>query len=300
MSLKRLTPALLQRTCTFPSTRSVSSAARANASRSVTSSRIACTSPSSSARRRLEVVGADVCDRHPHACRDERLRHAEPDSAAASGDEGDSALRRPACDSRPYRLGGSSPSVWRRLDGDHVTRCGDVVGSLLRPEYLREAREAARAGTIDADELRAVEDRAVLEAIALQESAGIEAITDGEYRRSGWIALIPMVDDPLFDPAGERLRVPERGVRLARPLEDGRRRAGRHVGAAARGAVRHAAAPGRARHRRRRVLVPEGERPRAREVHDPGPELAPDLLAPRLLDRRLSDVGRLHPRTSPA
>lgn len=74
----------------------------------------------------------------------------------------------------------------------------DVVGSLLRPEYLREARDAARTGTIGADELRAAEDRAVLEAIALQESAGIQAITDGEYRRTGWIAFIPMVDDPLF------------------------------------------------------------------------------------------------------
>ncbi len=76
----------------------------------------------------------------------------------------------------------------------------DVVGSLLRPDYLQEAREAARTGTIDADGLRAVEDRAVLEAIALQEGAGIEAITDGEYRRNGWIAFIPIVDDPLFRP----------------------------------------------------------------------------------------------------
>jgi len=76
----------------------------------------------------------------------------------------------------------------------------DVVGSLLRPEYLREGREAARAGTIGADELRALEDKAVLEAIALQESAGIEAVTDGEYRRTGWIAFLPMVDDPLFTP----------------------------------------------------------------------------------------------------
>ena len=74
----------------------------------------------------------------------------------------------------------------------------DVVGSLLRPDYLREAREAALAGTIGRDELRAAEDRAVLDAIALQEDAGIGAITDGEYRRHGWIALIPIVDDPLF------------------------------------------------------------------------------------------------------
>jgi 5-methyltetrahydropteroyltriglutamate--homocysteine methyltransferase len=75
----------------------------------------------------------------------------------------------------------------------------DVVGSLLRPEHLREARAAAREGTIGLDELRAAEDRAVLEAIALQEGAGIEAITDGEYRRTGWIAFIPMIDDPLFE-----------------------------------------------------------------------------------------------------
>ena len=81
-----------------------------------------------------------------------------------------------------------------------ATTRADVVGSLLRPEYLRDARDAARAGTIGADALRAVEDRAVLEAIALQESAGIDAVTDGEFRRTGWIAFIPMVDDPLFTP----------------------------------------------------------------------------------------------------
>ena len=40
----------------------------------------------------------------------------------------------------------------------------------------------------------------MLEAIALQESAGIQAITDGEFRRNGWIALIPIVHDPLFRP----------------------------------------------------------------------------------------------------
>jgi 5-methyltetrahydropteroyltriglutamate--homocysteine methyltransferase len=75
----------------------------------------------------------------------------------------------------------------------------DVVGSLLRPEYLREARDVARTGSLDAGELHGLEDKAILEAIALQESAGIEAITDGEFRRTGWIAFIPMVDDPLFE-----------------------------------------------------------------------------------------------------
>ena len=76
----------------------------------------------------------------------------------------------------------------------------DVVGSLLRPEYLREIRDAAREGNVDSEELHVAEDRAVREAIALQEGAGIEAITDGEYRRNGWIALIPIFDDPIFRP----------------------------------------------------------------------------------------------------
>jgi hypothetical protein len=43
-------------------------------------------------RGRLEVVRPDVGDGHPHARCDERLRHAEPDFAPASGDEGDLAL----------------------------------------------------------------------------------------------------------------------------------------------------------------------------------------------------------------
>jgi 5-methyltetrahydropteroyltriglutamate--homocysteine methyltransferase len=71
----------------------------------------------------------------------------------------------------------------------------DVVGSLLRPAYLREVRQRARAGTASAAELRAVEDRAVLEAIALQESAGLDVITDGELRRNSWVATIPLREE---------------------------------------------------------------------------------------------------------
>jgi 5-methyltetrahydropteroyltriglutamate--homocysteine methyltransferase len=81
-----------------------------------------------------------------------------------------------------------------------ATTRADVVGSLLRPDYLSDAKNAIRAGTIDAGKLRSFEDRAVLEAIRLQQDAGIEAITDGEFRRNGWIAIIPIVDDPLFRP----------------------------------------------------------------------------------------------------
>jgi 5-methyltetrahydropteroyltriglutamate--homocysteine methyltransferase len=68
----------------------------------------------------------------------------------------------------------------------------DVVGSLLRPAYLREARRGARAGTVSDADLRAAEDRAVREAIALQEAAGIEVVTDGELRRPSWVVTIPL------------------------------------------------------------------------------------------------------------
>jgi 5-methyltetrahydropteroyltriglutamate--homocysteine methyltransferase len=71
----------------------------------------------------------------------------------------------------------------------------DVVGSLLRPESLRQARRAAREGALKAEALRAVEDRAVREAIALQESAGLEVITDGELRRNSWVVTIPLREE---------------------------------------------------------------------------------------------------------
>jgi len=60
---------------------------------------------------------------------------------------------------------------------------------------LRQARRAAREGTLSAGELRAVEDRAVSEAIALQESAGLDVITDGEMRRNSWVVTIPLREE---------------------------------------------------------------------------------------------------------
>src|SRR5215208_1867958 len=62
----------------------------------------------------------------------------------------------------------------------------DTVGSLLRPAALRAAWRAHRAGELDDAGLRAAEDAAVREAIALQEAAGLDVITDGEMRRRSW------------------------------------------------------------------------------------------------------------------
>src|SRR2546430_12862513 len=59
----------------------------------------------------------------------------------------------------------------------------EVVGSLLRPEFLTTAREQLDSGEIDAARFKAIEDRAVDEAVAAQVAAGIDVITDGEQRR---------------------------------------------------------------------------------------------------------------------
>ena len=63
---------------------------------------------------------------------------------------------------------------------------GDQVGSLLRSAALHQARAQAETGEITPAGLRAVEDQAIREVVALQESAGLEAITDGELRRAFW------------------------------------------------------------------------------------------------------------------
>ena len=59
----------------------------------------------------------------------------------------------------------------------------DVVGSLLRPADLKRARIQFDEGALDATALRAAEDEAVRRAVGLQESIGLDVITDGEYRR---------------------------------------------------------------------------------------------------------------------
>jgi 5-methyltetrahydropteroyltriglutamate--homocysteine methyltransferase len=59
----------------------------------------------------------------------------------------------------------------------------EVIGSLLRPAYLKEARARHTAGAIGHAELKRVEDRAVDDAVALQTGAGVSVVTDGEMRR---------------------------------------------------------------------------------------------------------------------
>ncbi|HEY5542252.1 MAG TPA: 5-methyltetrahydropteroyltriglutamate--homocysteine S-methyltransferase [Candidatus Binatia bacterium] len=62
------------------------------------------------------------------------------------------------------------------------------VGSLLRPPELLEAREKRQKGEIDAAQLREIEDRCIRDAVKMQEDAGMQGITDGEFRRTLWHA----------------------------------------------------------------------------------------------------------------
>src|SRR3954466_12238814 len=62
----------------------------------------------------------------------------------------------------------------------------DHVGSLLRPPRLHEARDDLANGRIDAAALREVEDEAIREVVRKQEDVGLQAATDGEFRRASW------------------------------------------------------------------------------------------------------------------
>ncbi len=62
----------------------------------------------------------------------------------------------------------------------------DHVGSLLRPPTLLDARERFAAGTLDAAGLRAAEDTAIRDAVAMQGEVGLRSATDGEFRRTSW------------------------------------------------------------------------------------------------------------------
>ena len=64
-------------------------------------------------------------------------------------------------------------------------RC-DIVGSFLRPDVLKQARADFNAGTIDAAQLKTVEDVAIRDLVANQKAAGLKVVTDGEFRRSYW------------------------------------------------------------------------------------------------------------------
>jgi 5-methyltetrahydropteroyltriglutamate--homocysteine methyltransferase len=62
----------------------------------------------------------------------------------------------------------------------------DIVGSFLRPAALKEARAKHAAGELSAAELTSVENHAINELVNKEKSAGLKAVTDGEFRRRYW------------------------------------------------------------------------------------------------------------------
>lgn len=64
-----------------------------------------------------------------------------------------------------------------------ITIRSEGIGSLLRPPYLLEARQQIEQGNLSPAAFKRIEDRAVDEAVALQEAAGLDVVTDGEQRR---------------------------------------------------------------------------------------------------------------------
>ncbi|TMD21756.1 MAG: cobalamin-independent methionine synthase II family protein [Chloroflexi bacterium] len=93
----------------------------------------------------------------------------------------------------------------------------EVIGSLLRPPYLAEARRRYEQDEITAADFKRLEDRAVDEAIEIQTQAGIDVITDGEMRRYAFYGhLIDSLDGfdkfggwgiEFRDETGEKLRL---------------------------------------------------------------------------------------------
>jgi methionine synthase II (cobalamin-independent) len=77
----------------------------------------------------------------------------------------------------------------------------DVIGSLLRPVYWKEAREEHESGRLSEPEFKRIEDRAVDEAVALQLRCGLDVLTDGEMRRYAFFGhLVDAMDG--FDKFG--------------------------------------------------------------------------------------------------
>jgi 5-methyltetrahydropteroyltriglutamate--homocysteine methyltransferase len=63
----------------------------------------------------------------------------------------------------------------------------DHVGSLLRPKRLLDARRAYEQGKMSRQALTEIEDQAILDVLAMQKKAGIDILSDGEFRRASWM-----------------------------------------------------------------------------------------------------------------
>ena len=84
----------------------------------------------------------------------------------------------------------------------------DTIGSLLRPPYLKLAREQFEAGQLEAAAYKEIEDRAVDQAIAMQEGVGLDVVTDGELRRHTFIDQLTEQVEGLSPDSGDSGHIP--------------------------------------------------------------------------------------------
>src|ERR1700677_1614335 len=76
----------------------------------------------------------------------------------------------------------------------------DVVGSLLRPKALLDARASHMAGTLSREALWDLERQSIARAVELQKSAGLNVCTDGEYHRRHWFMdFVERIDGVAFE-----------------------------------------------------------------------------------------------------
>ncbi len=62
----------------------------------------------------------------------------------------------------------------------------DIVGSFLRPDSIKQARQQLAEGIIDAGQLREIENNAIRHLVQQQCDCGLHVVTDGEFRRAWW------------------------------------------------------------------------------------------------------------------
>jgi 5-methyltetrahydropteroyltriglutamate--homocysteine methyltransferase len=97
----------------------------------------------------------------------------------------------------------------------------EVIGSMLRPSYLKEARADFEQGSLAAHEFKRLEDRAVDQVIAMQEGAGVDVVTDGEMRR--FLFMGPITEtvegiEPVEHDSAMPWSTPEGDIEWASPL----------------------------------------------------------------------------------
>jgi 5-methyltetrahydropteroyltriglutamate--homocysteine methyltransferase len=78
----------------------------------------------------------------------------------------------------------------------------EPIGSLLRPAWLVDARKALRRGELSAAGYKKIEDRAVTDAIALQERCGLDVVNDGEQRRLSFLGSLIEITEGLTRTSG--------------------------------------------------------------------------------------------------